>query len=192
MPLTAEVFLGARLLRALLFICAPLHLSCKSLTANRVRGRKSVVLLAQKFNLRKSRRTRRLRFAVILRRQQCSGDALGIVFSFFGASSGLPLLINAPNSFAFFSPPVRRNGKKQKAWFLLFQKIFLSLFLSSRRKKKPKKRLCRSSFPAQNGERGKARQQPYSPSFRIFPIITEKRKIDKHFNVFIFFFVDQT
>ena len=34
---------------------APLHLSCKSLTANRVRGRKSAVLLAQKLYKRGSR-----------------------------------------------------------------------------------------------------------------------------------------
>ena len=46
-PLTAEVFLGARLFRAHFFVRAPLHLSCKSLTAKGVRGRKSAVLLFQ-------------------------------------------------------------------------------------------------------------------------------------------------
>ena len=81
------------------------------------RGTPFFTRLNSPFISRKSRRTRRLRFAVILRRQRCSGYALGIVFSFFGASLGLPLLKNAPNSFSFFPPPMRRKGKKSKARF---------------------------------------------------------------------------
>ena len=50
--------------------------------------------------------------------------ALGAVFSFFGASLGLLLLKNAPNSSSFVTPSIWRKGKKQKVRFLLFQYIF--------------------------------------------------------------------
>ena len=117
--------------KSVVFAFSRIKYKTESFAFSRVKIKtKSVVLLAQKFYFsRKSRRTRRLRFAVTLRRQQCSGNALGIVFSFFGASQGFPFLKMRQIHPLSSRRPRGALGKSQKRGFDFFKKSNKSCFV---------------------------------------------------------------